>query len=217
MTLPTQTNGYVVLDTDWNALVNQINANSTNISSNTTSINTLNTRTTDASTGNTALGTRVTTLEGAAKAGAYVGDWTDNNAASGGVTISNATGGGANGVKVTDIGVVVSPSPVGCSMASGTFTPTVAGKWAFDFSVQFAGGSSAMRAIYLAISTAANTPSGVKYGLQADVSDAISSSARIILNASQSVSIYCACWTTSGSVQVWRAQGNLLSATWIGP
>jgi hypothetical protein len=194
VTLPTRTNGYVIVDDDWNGLVDQININTTGIAANTSSI---------------------TTLQGQARAAAYRGDWTDNNGGAG-ITINNASGGGASGVKVTDIGVVIG-TPAGCSMSAGTFTPTYAGRWQLAFSVQFAGGSSAMRAIYLAISTAANTPSGAKYGLQAAVSDAISSSSPITLAASQSVSVYAACWTTSGSVQVWKSQGCGLLATWIGP
>ncbi|MGW5645070.1 hypothetical protein ACWEV3_41015 [Saccharopolyspora sp. NPDC003752] len=217
MALPTRQNGWVVdASADWNPLINQVNTNTaaitdatTTLTGHTTSINSLGTRMTTAE-GN------ITTLQGQARAAAYSGSWTDNNSESGGVTINNASGGGNAGVKITDIGVIVGTA-AGCSVNAGTFTPTVAGKWLFNFGVQFVGGSSAMRAIYLAVSTAANTPSGVKYGLNAAVSDAISSSARITLSANQSVSIYAACWTSGGSVQVWRAQGNLLSATWIGP
>ncbi|MCA1185700.1 hypothetical protein LCD36_04440 [Saccharopolyspora sp. 6T] len=208
----------VASSTHQNGLIDQVNTNTSTIatvdntvSGHTTSINSLSTRMGTAESS-------ITSLQGQARAGAYSGDWTDNNALSGGVTITNAgsSSAGNAGVKAADLGVAVGTA-TGCSMSSGTFTPTIAGKWEFFFGVQFVGGSSAMRAIYLAVSTAANTPSGVKYGLNAAVSDAISSGARIVLNANQSVSVYVACWTTSGSVQVWRAQGNLLSATWIGP
>ncbi|WP_190824709.1 hypothetical protein [Saccharopolyspora pogona] len=119
------------------------------------------------------------------------------------------------GVKITDIGVLIG-SPVGCSLSAGTFTPTRAGRWMFTFTVQFVGGASAMRAIYLALGTASNTPGGQRYGLNSGVADAISSSTTLTLAANQPVSIYAACWTTGGSVGIWRANGNLLSATWMG-
>ncbi|GAA2774132.1 hypothetical protein [Saccharopolyspora taberi] len=198
-----------------NGLIDQVNTNTDDIA---TLDNSVSAHSTSIASLNTRMGTaesNITTLQGQARAAAYRGDWTDNNGGAG-ITINNASGGGGAGVKVTDIGVVIG-TPAGCSMSSGTFTPTYPGRWTFDFSVQFAAGSSAMRAIYLAISTASNTPSGAKYGLQAAVSDAISSSTTLTLAASQSVSIYAACWTTSGSVQVWKAQGCGLLATWIGP
>lgn len=205
----------VASSTHQNGLIDQVNTNTDDIAildngvtGHTTSIASLGNRMTTAE-GN------ITTLQGQARAAAYRGDWTDDGAG-GGITINNASGGGGVGVKVTDIGVTIG-TPAGCSMSAGTFTPTYAGRWQFAFSVQFAAGSSAMRAIYLAVSAAANTPSGAKYGLQAAVSDAISSAAPITLAANQSVSVYAACWTTSGSVQVWKSQGCGLLATWIGP
>jgi hypothetical protein len=166
--------------------------------------------------GNTVLGTRVTTLEGQ-KSGSSYGIWADNGGNVNGQSVAQGVGGGDGGSKITDIGTVVE-TPVGCSLASGTLTATVAGKWLFHLSTQYTGGNTAERAIYLCKSTVANNPPGTRYGLIAAPSvDALATSCRITLTAGQQVSVYVACWTTSASVTLWKAGGNVLTATWLGP
>ena len=194
----------------------RVTSNTTSVSTNTTSINTLNTRTTDASTGNTALGTRVTTLESQARGGAYYGSWRDAGGNTGGQTITNGTGGGESGVKITDINTAIETA-VGCSFASGTFTATQAGVWIFHVTMQYVGSNSNQRALYIAKSNAANSPTGTKFGLVGAPSmDSQATSGRIKLAANEQVSVYAACWST-GSIQIWKAQGCTFTATWIGP
>jgi tail-like repeat protein len=146
----------------------------------------------------------------------YRGQWTDaNNGA--GTQILNASGGGGAGVKVTDIGVAVE-TPVGCSMSAGTFTATVAGRWRFSVATQYQGGNTAVRSLYLAKGNAANSPTGVKYGLTgAPSEDAQATGHEITLAAGGTVSVYVAVWTSGGQVTIHRALGNLLTATWLGP
>lgn len=148
--------------------------------------------------------------------GQWYGQWTDNSGGAG-IVVYNASGGGGAGLKHTDIGVPVG-TPVGCSLAAGTFTPDHAGLWSFEYSAQYQGSNTSIRAIYLAKSTASNSPAGIKYGLVGGPTmDAQSTSASIRLNAGESVSVYVAVWTANASVTVHRAQGNLLTATWHGP
>lgn len=140
-----------------------------------------------------------------------IGDWTDDNAGTGGQVINTNTG-----VKITELGVAIG-TPVGCTMSAGTFTPSVAGKYRFNFSVGFAGGSSAQRGVYLGLSTAASNPGVQRYGLKSDTGDVVSGTCRLMLAAGQPVSVYGACYTAGGSVQVWRNNGCILQADWVGP
>ena len=152
-------------------------------------------------------------------AGQYFGHRTAPGGAARGITVTNAGAGspGNAGIKHTDIGTPVG-TPVGCSMSAGTFTPTYAGKWHFSTSAQFEGANTAVRALYLALSSAANSPSGVRYALLGvPQADALNTGVVLPLGANQSVSVYVAVWTTNASVYVWKAQGNALTATWLGP
>lgn len=206
----------VASSTHQNGLIDQVNTNTTAIASNVTSISTLDSRTTNASTGNTALGTRVSTLEGQARGGAYYGSWRDAGGGFG-QTITFGTGGGDTGVKITDIGTAIETA-VGCSFASGTFTATQAGMWIFHITMQYVGGNAAQRALYIAKGNAASAPTGTKYGLVGAPSmDSQATSSRIKLAANEQVSVYAACWTNPGSVQLWKAQGCTFTATWVGP
>ena len=120
-------------------------------------------------------------------------------------------------MKITDIGTQVE-APAGCSFSSGTFTATQAGKWLFSVTTQYVGGNSAQRAVYLAKGNAADSPTGTKYGLNGGPSlDSQATTCRITLAANEQVSVYVACWTSTGSVQIWKAQGCTFTATWIGP
>lgn len=178
-------------------------------------ISTLESRTTNGTTGNVALGNRVSALE-AGKSARYYGTWTDINNATAGQTISNGSGGGASGVKITDISVA-SGSPVGCSFSNGTFTSPNAGVWAFNGSVQFQGNNTAIRALYFCQSSAASSPSGFKWGLWGVPSaDSMATSAIMRLSANQPVSLYVAVWTTGGSVTIHRAGGITFSAIYLG-
>lgn len=245
-TMPTFEQGKLIGPLEWNDHANQINTNTTDISAVTTDhnnleavvgtgvftstdtisawatnaqgqIDTLETRTTDASTGNTALGNRVTTLEGLPRSAAFYGTWADAGGAVGGQTIDGDTGGGDKGVKVTDIDTVVE-TPNGCSFSTGTFTATQAGKWLFTVTTQYVGGNTAQRAVYLAKGNAADSPTGTKYGLNGGPSlDSQATTCRITLAANEQVSVYVACWTSTGSVQIWKAGGCTFTATWLGP
>ena len=145
-------------------------------------------------------------------AGYYKGQWTDAGGSVTGTLIS-----GGNGNRIDDIGATSLETGSGCSISSGTFTATQAGAWLFQFTVQFTAGSQ-VRAIYLAKGNAASNPSGAKYGLLgASYGDALSSSARIVLTAGQTVSVYAAVWQGGANLNVWRSQGNNLTATWMGP
>ncbi|MDA3643775.1 hypothetical protein LZ318_11970 [Saccharopolyspora indica] len=162
--------------------------------------------------------TQVQAALGRPQAGAFFGQWTDNNGGAG-VNVDNASGGGGDGVKMTDIGTAIG-TPVGCSLSNGTFTANNAGLWMLNLSLQTIGGADniGIRAIYFALGNAANTPAGTKYGLIAAGQDstALSTSTVVRLNAGQQVSSYMAIWTAGGKTTIWRARGNLLTATWIG-
>lgn len=150
-------------------------------------------------------------------AAAYRGQWTDAGGDVAGTQILNASGGGGVGVKVADIGVALETA-VGCSMSAGTFTANVGGRWRFSVSTQYQGGNTAIRALYLALGSAASSPSGAKFGLTgAPSEDAQSTGHEITLAAGGTVSVYVAVWTSGGQVTVHRAQGNVLTATWLGP
>lgn len=211
MTLPNVVAGQVARAAEQNALIATVNSHT----------GTLN----DAGVTLASQGSRITALEerpsGGTSAGTYIGQWTDNNAGSAGLSFTTGatvagTPSGA-GMKVVDIGVPVG-TPVGCTMNAGTFTPSYAGKWAFFAGVQYQGSNTAVRALYLAVSSAANSPSGVRYGLVGGPTmDAQSTSAVVTLTAGQAVSIYVALWTANSNLTVWRAQGNLFTAVWLGP
>lgn len=243
-TMPTFVQGKLIGPVEWNDHANQINTNTTDIgtlNTRTTDANTGNTalgsrvgtletnqgtrgsngavytEIGNLKTADTNLGNRVTTLEGQARGGAYYGTWSDAGGNVGGQTISNGTGGGDVGVKVTDIGTVVE-TPVGCSFSAGTFTATQAGKWLFTVTTQYVGSNTAQRAVYLAKGNAASAPTGTKYGLNGGPSlDSQATTCRITLTANQTVSVYVACWTSGASVQLWKASGCTFTATWLGP
>lgn len=175
----------------------------------------LDSRVTTNTSGLSSGNSRITALE-AGKSAQFSGTWTDINNASAGQQILNASGGGASGVKITDISVA-SGTPVGCSFSNGTFTSPNAGVWAFNASVQFQGGNTAIRALYFCQSNAANTPSGFKWGLWGIPSaDSMATSAIMRLTANQPVSLYVAVWTTSGQVTIHRAGGITFSAVYLG-
>ncbi|MER7076641.1 Phage tail repeat like [Saccharopolyspora kobensis] len=153
------------------------------------------------------------------QAAAYRGQWTDAGGNIAGTVISAPSAGspGNLGVKVTDIGVQVE-TPVGCSMSAGTFTANVAGRWRFSAAVQYQGSNTAQRALWLGKGSASTWASGVKYGqIGAPSMDAQPAGHEITLAVGGTVSVYVACWTVGGSVTIHRAQGNVLTATWLGP
>lgn len=229
-TMQTFSQGKLIGPDEWNAHANQINTNTDGLAAGNTRITTLETNqgtrgsygtvygeVANLKSADTTLGNRVTTLEGQARGGAYYGTWSDAGGNTGGQTITNGTGGGESGIKVTDIGTVVE-TPVGCSFSAGTFTATQPGKWLFTVTTQYVGGNNAQRAVYLAKSNAASAPAGTKYGLNGGPSlDSQATTCRITLTANQQVSVYVACWTTGASVQIWKSQGCTFTATWLGP
>lgn len=153
------------------------------------------------------------------QAGTYRGQWTDAGGDVAGTVVSapNNTSPGFIGVKLTDIGVAAETA-VGCSMSAGTFTANVAGRWTFETSAQYQGNNTAMRALWLGKGNAANWPGGIKLNpIGAPSMDAQPCSATVTLPVGGTVSVYIAVWTVGGSVTIHRAQGNTLTATWLGP
>lgn len=190
-TIPNVSPGDRALAQEQNALIDQVNTNTESISSNASTIDTLRTY----------------------GPGRFHGAWTDSNSGEGTIVEASVKG----GVKVTDVGATSLESPVGCSMNNGTLTVNEGGMWLLNFTVQYANGTALIRAIYVARGNADQDPSGPKFGLLGvPQADAMSSSARIELQAGDMVSLYSAVWAQEGSVQVHRAQGNNFTATFLG-
>lgn len=184
-----------------NALIDQVNTNTSGLG---TTNNTL-----------TSYGTRITTLEnkpsGGSNAGAYFGQWGDDNAGTDGAKIS-----GAGGNLINDIDYAVG-TPVGCSMRAGTFTANQAGVWLLSISVQY-GRYDQVRALWAASGTALSNPTTAKLGLIAGPAmDAQTTSLVTRLSAGAKLSIYAAVWNNGQDITVYRSHGNNVTAVWLGP
>lgn len=184
-----------------NALIDQVNTNTSGLSTATSTL--------------TSYGTRISTLEnkpsGGSNAGAYFGQWGDDNAGANGVVVT-----GAAGNRVVDIDYAVG-TPVGCSLHAGTFTANQAGVWLLSISVQFIGGLQ-VRAIWASSGSANSAPTTAKLGLIAGPSmDAQTTSVLTRLSAGSTLSIYAAVWQNGDPLPVWRSHGNNVTASWLGP
>jgi len=209
MAIPHVVAGEVARAAEQNALIDLVNANTneladheTRITSNTSAI--------------TSQGNRITTLEGkpvGTNAGAYFGQWTDNNAQGNGTgqTIS-----GSDGVKITEFVSAVG-TPTGCSISGGTVTINQAGLWLVTVSLQYTAGSS-VRALWLSQSNAASGAGLAKFGSVAGPSmDVQSASAFMRFTAGQQVSAYAAIWQSGSPLNIWRARSNTITVAWLGP
>ena len=202
--MPPLFDGTLVDAQKWNAHVDQINANTSGIAN-------LEARTTNASTGNTALGNRVASLEALKLPGAYMGQWTDNNARTEGQTIDTNPG-----KKITE-NVVAVGTPTGCSMNGGTVTITQPGIWQINASLQYGAGTS-VRAMWISKSNAASGDGLAKYGAVAGPSmDVQSSSATLRFAANEQFSVYAAVWQNGAPIRIYRALSNNVTAVWLGP
>lgn len=157
--------------------------------------------------------TRIAAVEARASgtnAGAYFGQWIDNNDKSG-QTIS-----GSVGVKLTPWTVAIG-TPTGCSMSGGTLTVAQAGLWQVSVSVQYGAGTS-LRALWLSNSAAASGSGLAKVGSVAGPSmDVQTATGMFRLSAGGVVSAYSAIWQGGADMAIYRALSNSLTAAWLGP
>lgn len=123
----------VASSTHQNGLITQVNTNTTNISTNTSSIATLESRTTNASTGNTALGSRVTALEGGGTTGRAARYKTSSSSQS-----------FTSGVESTVTGWTTTISSADISQSNGNFTVNRTGLWLVmaNINLQSGGGTA---------------------------------------------------------------------------
>lgn len=190
-TIPHVSPGDRAMAQDQNALIDQVNTNTEGIDANAAAVDTLRSY----------------------GPGRFHGAWTDDGSGAGTVVDASVSG----GVRIVDVGATSLESSVGCSMNEGTLTVDETGMWLLNFSVQFQGGPTAVRAIYVARGSANEDPSGAKFGLLGvPEADSMSSSTRLELEAGDTVSLYAAVWSDEGSVRVWRSEGNNFTATFLG-
>lgn len=159
--------------------------------------------------------TRVSTLESrpssGSNAGAYFGQWTDNNA---GVSATGQTISSLGGQKVTEINVAQG-SATGCRLTQGTLTVDQPGVWLVSASVQYQG-SASVRAMWLSKGSAGSNPSGKSGSVAGPSMDVQSADGVFRLAAGESVSVYSAVWK-GDPVIIFRALSNNLTAVWLGP
>lgn len=142
--------------------------------------------------------------------GTYRGSWCDPGTAKAGGDAGMAVTGPT---VVTDITTPIG-TPVGCSLSAGTVTVTQPGIWSFQGTTQYAGGNSAIRAIYF-VQSASSTASP-KYGLFGTPSaDSMATDATFSLAAGQQVSLCTDLWSGS-NLFTWLNQGCTIIATWLG-
>lgn len=207
-TIPLVRAGEVARASEQNALISQVNTNTQGISSNSTAIDTAGGILTDH-------GNRITALEdepSASVTGLYYGQWKDNNTGLGVTAPVNTS------TKVVEYVTPVG-TPNGCSISNGSVTVNVTGKWDFRASAQYTGQNNAVRALFFSLGDTAK-PSGTRYGLLGGPKmDAQSISAILTLTAGQKVSVYMAHWDGGDqtTLQIWAANTNLITCSYIGP
>lgn len=201
MALPHVNAGDVARAAAQNDLIDQVNSNTSGLGTAYTTLS--------------SYGTRITTLENkpasGSNAGAYMGQWGDDNAGAAGVTLS-----GAGGNRIVDLDYPVG-TPAGCSLRAGTFTANQAGLWLLSISIQYVAGTQ-VRAIWAASGTADVNPTTAKLGLLGGAAmDGQSTTVLTRLSAGSTLSIYGAVWQGGADLSVWRAHGNNVTAVWLGP
>lgn len=184
-----------------NALIDQVNTNTSGIGTANSTLSSYD--------------SRITTLEnkpaGGSNSGTYFGQWGDDNAGAAGAKVS-----GADGNIINDLDYAVG-TPIGCSMRAGTFTANQAGVWLLSISVQY-GRYDQVRALWAASGTAISAPTTAKLGLIAGPAmDAQSTSVLTRLSAGSKLSIYAAVWNGGQDIYVYRSHGNNVTAVWLGP
>lgn len=191
-TLPRLEQGHLVSAQDWNAHVDQINDNTAGLASGAS---------------------RITALENRKQPGAYYGEWTDNNAGGGGQLIDQST---INGEKLTVYTNAVG-TPVGMTMSGGTVTVDNAGLYLVNASIQTVRNDATLIAMWIAKGSG-STSSGVKYGPTSGYrSDVLSATGVVRLAAGGTISVYAANWQGTPAIELYRANGNNLSVTYLGP
>lgn len=145
--------------------------------------------------------------------GTYEGHWGVPNTNVAGQTFSGGANTAGPWILMNSLTVTIK-APAGCTYTNGVFTPTVAGLWRFDWTVQFTGSGTIMRATCMAETAGSSLG---RLGTLGGILDSNASGATVRLAANQSLGLYGANWTGNTSVQSWNAGATNLRATWLGP
>lgn len=209
--------GNVAVAAEYNNVVNNVLDLNDRVTDTTAVIGTgVFTETDTVSAWATSAQSQLTTLANRKQPGGYYGEWTDNNAQNnppdGGQLIDTAGEGEKLTVYTNAVG-----TPTGMSMSGGTVTVTNAGLYQINASIQLVTNSSTLIAMWIAKGSGASS-SGVKYGPTSGYrSDVLSASGVVRLAANGTVSVYAAVWQGTPAIRLWRANGNNLSVTYLGP
>lgn len=179
-----------------NGLIDQVNANTRDITSVTSNV--------------TAHESRIETLESYGAAGSFMGQWVDDGE---GFTQTFSQSGGHKVVGFTEPLII----PSGCSISNGTVTVSEGGLWMFTASTQYSG-SSSIRALWLSKSANSSGSGLGKFGSIAGPSMDVQTATTVLrLNSGEQVSAYVGIWQGGSSIDLYEVESNTITAVWMGP